>query len=332
MSNSMNLTKVELLWTYVCPRKCKGCSMNTGEKNSRSTEDWMKGIDKFVQNGASFMAIYGAEPLADFDKLPDVIDYAETSDLRVSIITSIDDYSEKLKVLYERNLRSLTTSFYLDKSIDIHTKKKNDQAFAMLEYFRSLDTKKQIRDLAVIVTMTKDNIDYLPDFVKVCTKKRIWVFLDFFHFRRHTIGTKCSGKYDMDLHVISPFAGTPGWEHYIKILRKLADLNEERGFFVNMNHAVVDIMENHHLVADWRCDQNKLFPSWITVDPHGIVHPCDDFKIGKSDMLDLPLDPKTYFEWRKYLHHYCRGCMWSTHMQSHLIKNGTLAKDTFIKG
>lgn len=330
----MNLTKVELLWTYKCSLNCKGCAMNSGEKNSRTVNEWKIGIDNFIRHGASFMAVYGAEPLEDFDKLPEVINYAETNALNVSLITSYSDYQEKLKTLYENNLKSLTTSYYLDKAFDKSTQIKNDQALKMLNYFQSLDTGcNNIRNVAVIVTVTRNNIKDLVEFVKNMTYRGIWVFLDFLHFKRHSFGTKCSGKYNPKLHTITPFAADrSGWERVSDIMFELADL-ASLGFLVNMSYPVAEEIKRQKAVADWKCEKSSVFPSWITVDPFGNIHPCDDFRCGNEyDIINFPDDLERLKEsWKTKIDRLCKGCLWTTHIQSHAIKHGFLSDNSFIK-
>jgi len=337
----MNFTKCEILWTYKCSLHCKGCAMNSGEGNSRTLDEWKEGIDKFIRHGVKFMAIYGAEPLEDFNNLPEVINHCETNDLSVTLITSYHDYQDKLKTLYESNLKSLTTSCYIDKSFDVSTEFKNNQAFKMLKYFQSLDVNcNNIRNTALIVTVTRENILQLTQFVKDMTYKGIWVFLDFLHFKRHSFGTKCTGKYNPDLHLITPFAACyeyhPNWERVVEIMYELADM-ADLGFLVNMSAPVADMIDLQKVVADWKCERSKCFPSWLTVDPFGKIHPCDDFRMGgEYDILTFP-EPGESLEklvesWKTKIHKLCRGCLWTTHIQSHFIKEKILGIESFTKG
>ena len=65
----MQIVKAEILWTRKCPLSCPYCSMANGRSNDLSIDQWKKGFDNLKQLGCGFAAFYGAEPLADFNKL-----------------------------------------------------------------------------------------------------------------------------------------------------------------------------------------------------------------------------------------------------------------------
>jgi MoaA/NifB/PqqE/SkfB family radical SAM enzyme len=122
----MNIVKAEILWSRTCPLSCSYCAMPDGRKNSPTIEQWCEGFRQLKKLGCSFAAFYGAEPLHDFDKLPEVIQFAEDIGIHTTVITSgvSTDARSKLKTLYEHGLRSLTTSYdevYLDSSSKVKT-------------------------------------------------------------------------------------------------------------------------------------------------------------------------------------------------------------------
>jgi radical SAM protein with 4Fe4S-binding SPASM domain len=327
--NKINhLTKVELLWTYLCPRACSGCAMNAGAGNSRSLHDWKIGIDNFKELGASFLAIYGAEPLADFDNLPEVIKYSENIGINTTVITSypFNDLCKKyLHVLYEYGLRSLTTSFD-PIPYDEHSKNKSEQAVEMLQYFQSMGP---IRDTAAVVTVTTKNIEMLPDLVVDLSMKGIWMFCDLMHWNKGNEGTKCKGnkrEWHLDYSDIDTFQ-----EVYDTLLKM-----KKKGALVHVDPLTVKKIVDDGLHFSWYCSTHSVFPSWITIDPHGQVHPCDDFKPERNkkfDMMDIAKKWGSFSSfYRKQIDRYCKGCSWCTHIQSHSIKSGEMELTDYIHG
>ena len=67
------LTKTEWLWTRKCPLHCKYCAMATGQPNMLTLAECRTAIDTLKSLGCGFIAFYGAEPLCDFDKLPETV-------------------------------------------------------------------------------------------------------------------------------------------------------------------------------------------------------------------------------------------------------------------
>jgi len=72
--SSVTLVKAEILWTRVCPLRCHYCGMRTGYQNTPTSHDWRVGLENLKELGCQFIAIYGAEPLSDFSKLPEHLD------------------------------------------------------------------------------------------------------------------------------------------------------------------------------------------------------------------------------------------------------------------
>ena len=257
------IIKCELLWTRICPLNCSYCAMADGRRNTRTLEEWKEGIKNLKQLGCSFIAIYGAEPLHDFDKLPEVIQFVEELGIKTTVITSgvISDLYLKLKTLYEHGLRSITAS-YDAVCQDSSSQKKSKVAMSVIEQFRSFGP---VRDSAVVVTLTHQNYSSLSSIIEVMSEKNIWTFFDLIHPNRGQTGSKVKGT-DLDLlfrkEDVVPL---------IKILSEVKDM-KTAGYLC---HASIPFIETVKIAGAfwlqessspltpyiWNCSDYDCFPS-----------------------------------------------------------------------
>ena len=186
------IVKAEILWTRMCPLRCHYCSMVTGEQNTPDVYYWMRGLDTLKSLNCKFIAIYGAEPLSDFAKLPAFVHYANHLGIDMTVITSgcAVDTLEKLTELYTAGLRSLTTSYDI-VDLDLSSKAKSSKALELLEFFRSLGP---VDNVAVVVTLTKKNYKLLYNVMEEMTARKIWTFFDIIHPDRGQPGSKVRGS------------------------------------------------------------------------------------------------------------------------------------------
>lgn len=187
-----NITKAEILWTRQCPLKCSYCAMATGGSNDKPYIFWQNTADELKKLQCRFAAFYGAEPLADeknIGKLASVLLYFDKIGIDTTIITSgvVPRLREKLKLLHDFNLKSLTMSYDIEP-LDKSSKVKSNKALETLQWFKSLGN---IRDVATITTLTRTNFRLLEDHIKRMTDLGIWVFFDLIHDDRLQPGGKC---------------------------------------------------------------------------------------------------------------------------------------------
>jgi MoaA/NifB/PqqE/SkfB family radical SAM enzyme len=317
----MSLIKAEILLSSKCNLACEGCHMATGEENTRTVEEWKKGLSFLTKEGCQFFAFYGAEPLLEFEKLVACVPHCEEV-LKVpcTVITSgkVKNFRAKVKKLHKAGMRSLTMSYTPDSSC-ASTRSKSSTVLGDLEYFSQLGG---IRDIAAIVTLTPDNIEKLPETIKELSLRNIWVFFDLLHQSYHP-GSKCSFVKGVD----------PLWffkKDYSSIFAEVLKLKEE-GYLV---HPTQDFFEQVLGGKLWKCSSYEEFPSWVTIDHHGKVRPCDDFCGGATmDMLSIPGFWDRWVEkQRKIIETKCNGCCWCTHIQAHSIKKGTMPLTQYIHG
>jgi len=326
----MDIIKAELLWSRKCPLKCSYCAMADGRDNTPSIEEWKKGIDNLKKLGCSFIAFYGAEPLVEFDKLPEVIQHAEVNGIHTTVITSgaIDHLDNKLQILHEHGLRSITTS-YDSFSNDHSSQIKTNNALKIIDSFRRFSP---IRDCAVVMTLTRENFQYLPEVITKMSSQNIWTFFDIIHPNRNQPGSKVKNT---DLNLLF---GKGDVIDLVEVLTDVYDM-KENGYLCHASKPFIawlktDLFGNS--LYSWNCAVSSFFPSWVTIDCDGTAKACDDFftKNGKEiKVWDLFDNWKTFQNiWRDNIYTKCPGCLWNTHYDAHLIKAGKLPLSEYIHG
>jgi MoaA/NifB/PqqE/SkfB family radical SAM enzyme len=325
----MEIVKCEILWTRKCHLKCSYCAMATGELNSRDLDDWEKGIDNLEKLGCKFIAFYGAEPLCDFTHLPETIQYAEEKGIKTTVITSgiVDKLEYKLDKLYEYGLRSLTCS-YDALPLDLSSEHKSSAAVNAIELFRK--GGREVRDSAIVMTLTKKNYKTLPKVIEKMSALKIWTFFDFIHADRGQPGCKVQGFHrDLMFNTLDLVSLEETLVKAIEMKRK--------GFLFHTSEAFANFVCNQPMVDwyKWNCAMEKVFPAWVTINCDGKVHPCDDFQIDgiHADMVDLYEQWDDITEvWKGVVADGCPGCMWNTHLDACLIKRGDLPLTDYIHG
>jgi len=327
-----NLTKCELLWTRKCNLNCSYCAMVTGAANSRSLVDWKVGLDNLKLLNCKFLGVYGAEPLADFSKLPQVVGYAEHIGINTTIITSgaVPKFKEKLNLLYAHGATSLSMSYDMEP-FEKASAMKSNLAIANLQYFQSLGLN--VRDVAAIVTLTCTNFNALPETIRHFSDLGIWVFFDFIHPFRRQPGTKCRG-YGKGL-MFDSYEDLLNLDHVLKEVLYL----KEQGYLVHTSKEfIATISEKNYKILrkySWNCGKADCFPSWVTIDCDGEVKYCDDFHIQrerKFDMTTLANEWEAFASHGKEMVKKCPGCGWNTHIDSHLVKENKLNIHNYIHG
>lgn len=335
-----HIVKAEILWSRSCSLQCSYCNMANGREHSGSLEEWKEGFDNLKNLGCSFSAFYGAEPLIDFADLPEIIEYSEKLGIKTTVITSgvTTHLSDKLPVLYRHGLRSITTSY--DHNIDDrYSIEKTSRSLEVINKFRALGP---VRDVAVVVTLTKKNFRYLPQIIANMTHAGIWTFFDLIHKDRGQPGSKVKdSKETKDLYFT-----TEDLPALVRILNEALTMKNQGYMF----HASKTFLETLKLVVSlqmqlvggspymWNCSDYDCFPSWVTVDCDGAVFPCDDFQVREGDIPLLKFwDLERYWEffsnqWKELVKMRCPGCLWNTHIDAHLIKRGLLPLTDYIHG
>jgi hypothetical protein len=307
--------------------------MATGQPNTRDLEYWVETARQLKKLNCSFAAFYGAEPLFDdIDKLSRTIQYFESIGIATTVITSgfVSSLTSKLDVLWSRNLRSLSMSYDILPLCD-SSKIKTSKALETLQYFQSLG---KYRDVAAIATLTRKNFRALPESIKTLSKMNIWTFFDMIHSNRNQPGSKVK-----DSEITRELLFAPeDFNDLAEVLREVLALKRE-GMLCHVSELFIDkVMANDFEVLrkyNWHCCDHLSFPAWVSIDCDGTVSCCDDYKSDKIKIYsnriaeDFQLFSKLY---RESARAECSGCLWNTHYDAHMIKEGRYGIGNYIHG
>jgi len=332
-----NLVKAEILWSRTCGLKCPYCAMVTNDKTKKDLSLWKKGVEQLKQLNCNFCAIYGAEPLDDFDGLPEFIRMLYQNNILSTIITNAcsPNTKEKLSILYANGLRSLTTSYdgEGDEIIDNSSRAKTNRGLELIRWFR--DSFVDLRDVAVVATIHRKNYKSIPKIIEKMTKENIWMLFDIIHPDRNQPGSKCKNCVTTDELLFQP-EDLPG---VINVLKQILGM-KNNSYLVHWSKNLVDYIVNNPTVLlkyNWHCAKDKIFPSWVTVENTGEVYCCDDFHV-----VDPKLKHSIYLweladrfeEFTKYQKEmalkYCSGCIWNTHFDANAIKQGNIPFGNYV--
>jgi MoaA/NifB/PqqE/SkfB family radical SAM enzyme len=277
------IVKAEILWSRTCGLKCPYCAMVTNEQVTKDLFLWERGVEQLKQLDCGFCAIYGAEPLDDFDGLPQFVRMLWNNDILCTLITNCcsRDVQEKLSILYANGLRSLTVSYdgEGDEIVDTSSRAKTNRGIQYLRWFR--DSFVDVRDVAAVSTINRKNFLSIPKIVEKMTNENIWMLFDFIHPDNGQPGTKCRNT-ELTKELLFTEEDLP---KLIEVLKELVKLKQS-GHLVHWSEQLVNfIIENPNVLLkyNWHCAKDKAFPSWITVEHTGEVYCCDDFHVTDED-------------------------------------------------
>jgi len=312
-----DLLKAEVLITKRCNLNCSFCKIpkDIKERDELNLEEWKEAFRIVYEDlGASFIAIYGGEPLClDKDKLLDIIEnlssYREKGKSYTLISNCIGLTNEYMDEMIDKGLDSFTASMdTLDEneSLDNISKIKSRKGLNTLLKFK----EKGIRDVCGIITATKKNIKNIPQTVKYLSDKGIWVGIDVIHYRK---GNTDLPKKSQVEELLLTRGDMP---IIIEVADKLIRMKKE-GYLIFPTYEVLEGWKNPNYIIDlnWKCGTNH--PYCITIDSNGTLMECDSFRgsrIKKYKIFDLPN------KWKEFKKDYfddvcyeCLGCFWSTH-------------------
>jgi hypothetical protein len=306
--------------------------MADGRRNSQNLEFWKSGIDNLKALGAGFAAFCGAECLTDFQNLPEVVGYTESQGIHTTIISSgiVADFKRKLEILHKAGAKSLTMSYDMI-ALDQHSALKSSKAIRGLQFFQRLG---RVRDVAIIVTLTRNNFMSLPFTIHQMSEMGIWTFFDLIHHDRGQPGSKVR-TVDLDLS----FRPTD-FSALDEVLEEVEEM-KNAGFLCHSSKKYLSMLKenDHQLIRnyDWHCAKEPDFPAWVTVDCDGRVYCCDDYQDRKGEKNFYLNELHERFEefseyWGVKSLFECTGCVWSHHIDAHGVKSGSLKLSDYVHG
>lgn len=309
--------KVEYLMTRQCQLKCSYCKITNASslryKGEMATHQVLKMIELVATNwpGAPII-FFGGEPTVR-DDLPMAIKKCSELGVKHAIISNsvrVLRDEEFVRRLMESGLSNWSTSYDGDTeklSPDKSALLKSNNGLKALRMFRD---KYGIRDLVTCITVTKDNIDFLPDIITKLTKGGIWSICTplqcpppLFRYDYST-GETHNLPSQVQVETMAPTLSA-----MVKSGRFL--MHNESGWF--------ELWPKWFRNQSWKCHDK----SNLTVDADGSLRLCVDVPLPVSiHVLDLviPSNAEKYAEVisRKPP---CCGCFWDPAYES--IKRAT---------
>ncbi len=314
----MRLLKAEILITRRCNLSCSYCKIPKTIPKSKelNLSEWKKVFDiVYEELGASFIAIYGGEPMClGKEGLAVIINCLSKYRPKKSytiISNSIGITDDYINHLIGNGLDSWTASVDTIDSkeeIDKYTSKKTNAGLRALLKMK----KKGVRDVCGIVTANHKNLDNIPLTVKFLSDRGIWTSIDVVHYR------KCEGQNGLPLKstISEILFNREDMPRIIDTANKLIGMKND-GQLIFPTFEVLESWKNPNYMIDlnWKC--GTVEPCCITIDADGSLMECDSFRGSRIKKYSIFDASKT---WKKLSSDFmedvsmeCTGCFWSTH-------------------
>lgn len=334
-----NLVKAEILFTRRCNLSCPACAMKNSKYNELDLAGWKHAFDGLKEVGIPFAAIYGSEPLCRFEDLCEIIDYAENNlGIMVTVITNGLLMTEKRMIqLYDSGLRSLTMSaddlVHGVDSLPDSVKKKTLAAYNWMPMWMM---QPGVRDGQVCMTITRQNLSILPEYIKFWSRGHVWVAWDIMHWSRGQVGSKCSSMTNAEISELCLQDSD-----YPVIQRVMTEVLEMK---CSGKFKIFPFEENIRDWLEWK-DGGWTFgklnwkcrpTTFVTINNDGIAHFCDDLIVEADPVYAWELKNRwQYFNERNVgimARKVCPGCQWSTHRSAERIFSGQCKLEGYIHG
>lgn len=299
---------VNLFYTRRCNLRCSFCSaIKHHAKKELTLKEWKECADILYEMGNRYISISGGEPLLR-DDLTDFIHHLSKKSRLHSVVTNGTLLTEnKLKELSQAGLMHLglsTQSLMPGK----HVKSQNTDLFDLILKYKN----RYHFELSALVTITKDNVEEVPNIVEYLASKKINV--------APNIVTSGKGNWWFRSNcpeLLFDKSTMPKLKKTIKKIKTAKNILYSSQYLDSLvSYASGD--------RPLKCEAGKYY---LSINDDGFVMPCQDLPPSAIHYRNLqtnyPLpNPK------------CDGCMWPcyyeenhnrTHPLDFLIKSARIA-------
>lgn len=311
----MKITKVELLWSRLCPYRCAGCAMPLDHVDHLgSIDQWRLGVRHMCQMGSQFVAIYGAEPLTRPVGLPEVITAIYEQGMKATLITALPKSPLLKRLLETTPLDSLTVSWDGKVTPDIWREKKSaDGQFALHQF-------QHLRDKAVVATVSSTNVDDIVSMAEYANENGWWFLFDLYHPGSGPL-SKCNDEGGL----------LPASADSVKRMTDGLLHLKRNGGQIHASEQYLEYLNSHYhgnVRQVWHCYRRKT--GWLTVDSDGAIMPCDDWQSKSPWKIWHSTASQVVAAWRDEAVKSCPGCSWNTHFDAVGIEEGTIPITTYV--
>lgn len=316
-ASDLKVLKVEYLLTRDCQLNCSYCKIidksSLRYNRDLDTEQVFKMIDLVSWNwpGAPII-FFGGEPTTRND-LPAIIRRCETKGVKHAVISnSVRLIRDKTyaRALVDAGLSNWSISYDGDSNAlttDNFTLKKSNAGLRAVQMFRD---EHGIRDLVTCITVTKKNIDSLPDIIRFLTSEGIWSICTPLQCPPEIL------RYDYSQ---GDTADLPSQEQVEAISPILSMMASSKRFLMHNEPGWFDLWPKYFRNQTWKCHDKSI----LTVDADGSLRLCVDIPLKKwIHVLDLNKEGtvQLYSDLLKEKPP-CGGCFWDPAYES--VSKGT---------
>lgn len=304
----LKVLKVEWLLTRKCDLRCPYCEI----RDSRSLLGKELSLSQVIEgvNVVDRMfprvpiVFFGGEP-AVLDWLPELVAHCESIGLKYAIISN-----GKRALRDGRFFERLINAGISNWSVSIDSLKghsrgdaevKSKTGFGSLLKFR----EKGVRDLVACITVTKDNIEEVPEIIAKLSRNGIWGIVTPLQVGDETF------EYSGNVPALQETR-----QGVVKIISGVLFEMAKSGRYLMHNAPEYFLSWSRYFIRqDWKCT-NK---SCITVDADGSLKRCVDRKLGLEKFSILTLEDC----WEEYCEALekpveCKGCFWDPAFETSL--------------
>lgn len=299
------ILKVEFLLTRKCSLSCDYCLIRDSSSLQGSEMEFGSIIEmlKIVANNwpGAPVILFGGEP-TERDDLPNIIRVADAMKIKTVVISNSrrvlrdKPYRERL---IDAGLENWSTSFdslEATQVVDRSCLMKSQAGFEALKMFRD---EYGLRDLVTCVTVTRYNIEALPDIVTKLTGEGIWSI--FTPLQIGGPGYEYSRGNEDHLPSLAQIRRIAPWMKRLALSGNYLMHNDPEWF---------DTWEEEFHTQSWRCNDKAL----LTVDADGYLRYCVDIPFRPEDRMHV-LELTSKIGRQRFAKVVskgppCAGCLW----------------------
>ncbi len=298
--------------TRRCPLRCEYCRIrdSTDIGPELNLEQWKEAFLIMKELGVEFNLILGNEILMLRDDLVELTEFFHEKDIRYAYYTTFPEplWSEYRDKLIDVGIKNLSCGFdTLPKysgEYEGDILKKSISGIAGLEWARD----NGVPDLQGTITVSKLNLEHLPDLLMELTDRNLWAGVNVIHHSDDPMFDFFPKTEEIEDFVLTE-DDRPTMERIIKEIKEKMEngqlkMQNTPGFF--------DAWLKHGIKLDWHCTN----PLILSVDADGSMRTCGYRKGGrvkKYNIFDLASEEtrwKFMYDWNADRSE-CPGCFWS---------------------
>ncbi|MHC4750068.1 MAG: radical SAM protein [Planctomycetota bacterium] len=323
--------------TRACPRACSYCRIRDSAtaREELSREEWQEAFLILKQRGVDFNLILGNEVLTLGQDFVDLVDFWHKEDIPYAVYTTfpIGLWERWRHELMRKRIRNLSAGIdvispFLGHCMDPHIISKSERGIQGLLWAK----EKGLIDHQANITMSKVNLDDLPDILDKITQFDLWSGLNVLHHNQH----------DPMFDFFPPPEEMEEWlltkedlPRMTKVVEKITKAISEKRLMLMNTPEFLQAWLEYGIDLNWHC----TLPLILTIDSDGTMRTCGYRKgdrVEKYSIFDLQNDKK----WDKFFKDWeldrkdCPGCFWSYWWlaeQQYMEESAEYAKEYFQK-